>query len=451
MITAALLRIQSRYTSGMHKVPLAIIGNLLSFQEDPATTADCYHYVPNGMLVVEDGHITALGSAETLRESLHQDTVIVDHSGSLIVPGFVDTHVHYPQCGVIASYGKQLIDWLSTYTFPAEAQFENRQIAEETAHFFLDQLIANGTTTALVFGTVHPQSADAFFSVSQQRNMRMICGKVMMDRNAPEAVCDTPLSAYQDSRELIQRWHDRDRLGYAITPRFAPTSSNKQLELAGQLKHEFPSVHVHTHLSENRQECQWVRELFPDRKNYVDVYDHHGLTGSRSVFAHGIHLEQDEWQRLAATDSRIAHCPTSNLFIGSGLFNLEEADKYGVRVGLGTDIGGGDSFSLLRTINEAYKVQQLQGFSLSPLRSLYLATLGGARTLDLDSQIGNFDIGKEADFAVLNPAATPLMARRYASCKSLEELLFMVVMLGDDRTVSHTYVMGEEKKHLQAG
>lgn len=431
----------------MKSSPIAITGDFLSFQEDPAVTPDAYTYVSDGMLLVEDGHITALGPASSLHTTLHHDTRILDHSGSLIVPGFVDTHVHYPQCEIIASYGKQLIDWLTTYTFPAESNFNDVQHASATAQFFLDQLIANGTTTALVFGTVHPESVDAFFSASLERNMRMICGKVMMDRNAPANVCDTAESAYADSRTLIGRWHERDRLGYAITPRFAPTSSPEQLKLAGKLKSEFPSVHVHTHLSENQQECEWVQELFPQRKNYVDVYDHYGLTGARSVFAHGIHLRADEWERLSSTNSRIAHCPTSNLFIGSGLFSLENADKYSVPVGIGTDIGGGDSFSLLRTLNEAYKVQQLQGHSLSPFRSLYLATLGGARVLGLDKYIGNFDVGKEADLTVLDPDATPLLSMRHRHCNSLEDVLFMLLMLGDDRAVSHTYVSGEEQKN----
>lgn len=437
---------KSRYTNDMNNTPVAITGNFLSFQEDPATTTDSYTYVADGMLVIEDGHISGLGPAAKLQTTLHPETLILDHSDSLIIPGFVDTHVHYPQCEIIASYGKQLIEWLSTYTFPAEAKFNDASYAEETANFFLDQLISNGTTTALVFGTVHPQSVDAFFAATHKRNMRMICGKVMMDRNAPDTICDTPESAYTDSRALIEQWHDRDRLGYAITPRFAPTSSNAQLEYAGMLKSEFPDVHVHTHLSENQQECEWVQSLFPERKNYVDVYDHYGLTGSRSVFAHSIHLSQEEWETLATTNSSLAHCPTSNLFIGSGLFNLTAPDKYQVPVGIGTDIGGGDSFSILRSLNEAYKIQQLQGHSLSPFRSLYLATLGGARALDLDSYIGNFDVGKEADLAVLNPEATPLMAMRNKHCHDLESLLFMLLMLGDDRAVSHTYILGVERK-----
>jgi len=273
----------------------------------------------------------------------------------------------------------------------------------------------------------------------------MVCGKVMMDRNAPEALCDTPLSGYRDSRKLIEKWHGKSRLGYAVTPRFAPTSSPEQLTKAGQLLSEFPDVHLHTHLSENTQECRWVSELYPDCDGYLDVYDRHHLLGRRSVFAHSIHLSDHEWGRLGKTQSSVAFCPTSNLFIGSGLFNLLKADEFRVNVGLGTDVGGGDSFSILRTINEAYKVQQLLGHNLSPFRSLYLATLGGAVSLDLDRSIGNFIPGKEADFVVLDYRSTPLIEFRIDRCQTLEEKLFVLQMLGDDRTIRETWIMGEKR------
>jgi guanine deaminase len=357
----------------------------------------------------------------------------------------VDTHIHYPQCGIIASYGTQLIDWLQTYTFPAELEFSDIETARNNAEFFLDQLLTNGTTTALVFGTVHPQSVDAFFEAAGGRNLRMICGKVLMDRNAPAKLCDTPWSGYEQSLALIRKWHDKGRLGYAVTPRFAPTSSSEQLTMAGRLLAENPGVHLHTHLSENPEECGWVSKLFPDHEDYFDVYDQHGLLGRRSVFAHGIHLSGREWKRMKETESNIAFCPTSNLFIGSGLFNLAAADEHNVRVGLGTDVGGGDSFSLLRTINEAYKVQQLQGNNLSPFRSLYLATLGGARALDLQSYIGNFEPGKEADFVVLDYRATPLVRFRLERAKDIKETLFVLQMLGDDRAVRETWIMGEKR------
>jgi guanine deaminase len=403
---------------------------------------ESYEYFEDGLLLIENGYVKALGEADTLLKSLPEDITITDHPNALITPGFVDTHVHYPQCEIIASYGEQLLEWLETYTFPAEQKFSDPEYAATVANFFLDQLLSNGTTTALVFGTVHPQSVDAFFHEAQKRNLRMICGKVMMDRNAPDELLDTPESSYQQSSDLINKWHNTDRLGYAVTPRFAPTSTPRQLEMAERLLQEFPDVHFQTHLSENEKECEWVKELFPERENYLDVYDHYNLLGKRSVFAHGIHLQEQEWQRLAETDSALSFCPRSNLFIGSGLFQLHKARQHNIKIGLGTDVGGGDSFSILQTINEAYKTQQLQGNSLSAFESLYLATLGGAKALDLDDKIGNFEIGKEADFVVLDYQATELIKFKIGHCNSLEERLFSLMMLGDDRTIKSTYIMG---------
>ena len=428
-------------------MPVAVHrGEILHCLADPRLEGEAaVAYFSDGMMIVEDGYISACGDAEMLKDKIPRNAPVVHHSNGLIIPGMIDTHIHYPQVEVIASYGAQLIDWLQTYTYPAELQFDDSGTAQDIAEFFLDQLLLNGTTTALVFGTVHPQSVDAFFEAAASRNLRMICGKVLMDRNAPEELCDTAQTGYAQSRELIQRWHDRDRLGYAVTPRFAPTSSSEQLEMAGRLLEENPGVHLHTHLSENPDECGWVKKLFPEHEDYFDVYDQHRLLGRRSVFAHGIHLSSREWKRIAETESNISFCPTSNLFIGSGLFNLASADNFGVRVGLGTDVGGGDSFSLLRTINEAYKVQQLQGYNLSPYRSLYLATLGGARVLDLESHIGNFENGKEADFVVLDYQATPLIQFRLERARNIMEKLFVLQMLGDDRAVRETWIMGHRR------
>jgi len=407
------------------------------------TDANNYEYFADGLLVIENGFVHSVGSTEELLKTLPQNTRITKHPNCLITPGFVDTHVHYPQCEIIASYGKQLLEWLETYTFPAEKKFEDPEYASKIASFFLDQLLNNGTTTALVFGTVHPQSVDALFIEAQQRNLRMICGKVMMDRNAPDALLDTPETSYSESKALIEKWHNKERLRYAVTPRFAPTSTPEQLAQAGRLLQEYPDVHFQTHISENKKECDWVAELFPERKNYLDVYDHYNLLGKRSVFAHGIHLDDSEWQRLAETDSAIAFCPCSNLFIGSGLFNLYKANHYGVKTGLGTDVAGGDSFSILKTINEAYKIQQLQGNSLSAFESLYMATLGGAKALDLHDKIGNFETGKEADFVVLDYHATDLMKFKLEQCDSMHERLFSLLMLADDRAVKQTYILGE--------
>jgi len=401
-----------------------------------------HEYFEDGLLVVADGKVAQIGHAAELLPTLAAGTEVVEYPNALITPGFVDTHIHYPQTGMIASYGEQLLDWLETYTFPTERAFADKAHAGEVAEVFLDELLRNGTTTALVFGSVHKESVDAFFEACEKRNLRMIAGKVLMDRNAPDYLTDTAESGYADSRELIERWHGKGRLHYAVTPRFAPTSTPEQLALAGQLFKEYPDLYMHTHLSENRKEIEWVRELFPERQGYLDVYDHHGLIGARSVFAHGVHLCDEECQRLGETGSAVAFCPTSNLFLGSGLFDLEKVEGFGVRVGLGTDVGAGTSFSQLQSLNEAYKVMQLQGKKLDPFKSLYLATLGGARALYLDDRIGNLQPGKEADFVVLDYQATPLIDYRMRQARTLEEKLFALTILGDDRAVKETFAAG---------
>ena len=402
-----------------------------------------HEYFEDGLLVVADGKVAQIGHAAELLPTLAAGTEVVEYPNALITPGFVDTHIHYPQTGMIASYGEQLLDWLETYTFPTERAFADKAHAGEVAEVFLDELLRNGTTTALVFGSVHKQSVDAFFEACEKRNLRMIAGKVLMDRNAPDYLTDTAETGYADSKELIERWHGKGRLHYAVTPRFAPTSTPEQLALAGQLFKEYPDLYMHTHLSENRKEIEWVRELFPERQGYLDVYDHHGLIGARSVFAHGVHLCDEECQRLGETGSAVAFCPTSNLFLGSGLFDLEKVEGFGVRVGLGTDVGAGTSFSQLQSLNEAYKVMQLQGKKLDPFKSLYLATLGGARALYLDDRIGNLQPGKDADFVVLDYQATPLIDYRMRQARTLEEKLFALTILGDDRAVKETFAAGE--------
>ncbi len=402
-----------------------------------------HEYFEDGLLVVADGKVAQIGHAAELLPTLAAGTEVVEYPNALITPGFVDTHIHYPQTGMIASYGEQLLDWLDTYTFPTERAFADKAHAGEVAEVFLNELLRNGTTTALVFGSVHKESVDAFFEACEKRNLRMIAGKVLMDRNAPDYLTDTAETGYADSKELIERWHGKGRLHYAVTPRFAPTSTPEQLALAGQLFKEYPDLYMHTHLSENRKEIEWVRELFPERQGYLDVYDHHGLIGARSVFAHGVHLCDEECQRLGETGSAVAFCPTSNLFLGSGLFDLEKVEDFGVRVGLGTDVGAGTSFSQLQSLNEAYKVMQLQGKKLDPFKSLYLATLGGARALYLDDRIGNLQPGKDADFVVLDYQATPLIDYRLRQARTLEEKLFALTILGDDRAVKETFAAGE--------
>lgn len=411
---------------------------------DPAVVGveQSYEYFEDGVLVIENGQVAQVGHAADLLPTL-KSVEIKHYANALITPGFIDTHIHYPQTGMIASYGEQLLDWLNTYTFPTEQQFADKAHAADVAGIFLKELLRNGTTTALVFGTVHKQSVDAFFEAAQSLNLRMIAGKVLMDRNAPDYLTDTPESGYADSKELIERWHGKGRLHYAVTPRFAPTSTPEQLTLAGKLLGEYPDLYMHTHLSENLKEIDWVKALFPERKGYLDVYDHYQLIGARSVFAHGVHLCDDECKRLAETGSAVAFCPTSNLFLGSGLFDLNKLEDHGVRVGLGTDVGAGTSFSQLQSLNEAYKVMQLQGKKLDPFKSLYLATLGGAHALYLDDKIGNFESGKDADFVVLDYNATPLMSYRMQQAKTLDEKLFALTMLGDDRAIKETFAAGK--------
>ncbi len=430
----------------MNTTTVAFRGSLLHYLRDPGAgaAADAVQYHEDGALVVRDGLVLEAGNARDVLARLPADAEVTDYSGKLLLPGFVDAHIHYPQTDMIASYGEQLLEWLERYTFPTERRFEDPGHAAAVAEFFLEELLRNGTTTAVVLGTVHPQSVDAIFEAARTRGLRMIAGKVLMDRNCPEYLRDTPARGYAESRALIERWHGRDRLLYAVTPRFAPTSSAEQLRRAGELVEEFPDVYLHTHLAENRAEVAWVAELFPSSRSYLDVYAGFGLVRPRSVFAHCIHLGDADRELMAERRALAAFCPTANLFLGSGLFDLRRAGERGMAVGIGTDVGGGTSFSMLRTLQEAYKVAQLGGQTLSPYRALYLATLGGARGLDLDDKIGNFEVGKEADFVVIDLAATPLLERRLRCARDLPEKLFALIMLGDDRAIAATYAMGRE-------
>jgi guanine deaminase len=427
-------------------MPAAIFlrGSVLHFLRDPGPDPDpaAWEYWDDGCLKIVDGRVAALGRADEILASRAAGDVLHDHSGKLILPGFIDTHVHYAQVDVIASYGRQLLDWLNDYTFPAERAFEDPGHARRIAALFLETLLRHGTTTAAVYPTVHKHSVDAFFEEAQNRRLRMICGKVMMDRNCPDYLRDGP-GAEAECRDQIQRWHGKQRLGYALTPRFAPTSSPEQLAMIGRLYGEYPDLWMQTHLAENVDEIRWVEALFPEARSYLDVYDRFGLLGPRSVFAHCIHLDQADRARFVESRSTMSFCPTSNLFIGSGFFDLDAARRLGVRVGLATDVGGGTSYSMLQTLAEAYKVLMTHGQRLNPWRGLWLATLGGAECLSLDDKVGSFRIGHEADCVVLDFAATPVLARRTEVAKTLEERLFALMMLGDDRAVAETYVLGE--------
>jgi guanine deaminase len=424
----------------------ALRGTIVTCRDDPflVDPAQAFAVETDGVVICRNGVVEAAGPASRHLGALPADC-IADYSGCLIAPGFVDTHVHYVQTGMVASYGKQLLDWLDRYAFPAEMAFSDPAHAAAMATVFCDELLRNGTTTALVFCAVYPQSVDALFAEAERRGMRIVAGKVLMDRNAPQALRDTAQRGYDESKALIARWHGRGRSLYAITPRFAGTSTPAQLDAAATLWREHPDVMVQTHIAENRREIEWTAELFPERKDYLDIYDHHGLIGRRAVLAHGVHLSESELCRCHESGAALAHCPTSNLFLGSGLFRIGDAKdpRRPVQVGLGTDIGGGTSFSLLATMGAAYEIAQLNGRALSAVEAFYLATLGGARALALDDRIGAIAPGREADLVVLDPNATPLLALRNARAESTQDVLFALMMLGDDRAVRATYLAGE--------
>ncbi len=441
--------ISGSHPAGMHPaVPAGLQiyrGSILHFTGDPAYDEHAVCWIEDGLLLVENGRIKAAGDYAALITGLPEAAAlsIVDLRGKILMPGLIDTHVHYPQTDIIASPSEGLIPWLNTYTFPAERTFSDRAHGEEVASFFLEELLRNGTTTAAVYCSVHPQSADAFFTQSAARNLRMIAGKCLMDCNAPDYLRDTAESGIRDSEDLLNRWHGNGRQHYAITVRFAPTSTCDQLRMAGELAARFPDAYIQSHVAENEKEVAWVKSLFPDARSYLDVYDRYGLLRPRALYAHCIWLDQADRARMAHTGAVASICPTSNLFLGSGLFDFAAADAARLPMALGTDVGGGTSFSMLQTMNEAYKVARMGGSHLMATRMFYLATLGGARALQLEGTIGNFMPGNEADFIVLDPQATPLLARRNNTCNTLEERLFALAILADDRAIAATYAAGQ--------
>lgn len=426
----------------------AIRGPALTYTGDPFQSGleATMVYEPDAIVAMAGGKITHFGPARAVRAKLPRGTKVEDYGrDALITAGFIDSHVHYPQTEIIGAHGAQLLDWLNKYTFVAEQRFADKRHSRAAARAFLGECLRNGVTTAAVFCTVHPQSVDAFFEEAGKLGLRMIAGKVLMDRNAPEALRDTAQAAYDDSKALATRWHGRGRLMYAITPRFAATSTPAQLEAAGALRRELPDAYIQSHVSENAAEVAWVRELYPERKGYLDVYDHYGLLGRRTIYGHGIHLTEAELARIHETGTAIAHCPTSNFFLGSGCFDIGRATRAErpVRVGLATDVGGGTTLSILQTLNEAYKAAQMNGNALSAGHAFYLATRGSARALYLEDRIGSLAPGMEADLVVLDLKSTPLIAFRMKHTADLDEALFVQMTLGDDRAVRATYVAGK--------
>ena len=427
-------------------MPELLIGQTLSFDADPFVAGPGACVVdPRGAVLVEGGRIAATGPAADLRRA-HPQARVHDYGRAFVMAGFVDAHIHYPQTAIIASWGKRLIDWLNDYTFPEEQAFADPAHAARVAGACLDLMLAHGTTTVCSYATIHPGSVDAFFAAAQARGMRALAGKTCMDRNAPEGLRDTAQSAYDDSRALIARWHGMDRLGYVITPRFAPTSTPGQLAALGALWAEYPDLLMQTHLSEQVEEIAWVRALFPQARDYLDVYERFGLLGRGAVFGHCIHLSGRERDRLREVGAALVHCPTSNSFIGSGLFDLAGLKAEGQRVGLATDVGGGSSFSMLRTMAAAYEVAQLRGTALHPAELLWLATAGNARVLGAEDRIGRLAPGMEADLVALDLSSTPAIAQRAARADDLWEAVFPTIMMGDDRAVAGVWVAGSRVK-----
>jgi guanine deaminase len=425
----------------------AIRGAILHFLHHPRSYDDTasYQYIEDGLIVIEDGHIKAVDETDKILAKLPFGTKIVDYKNHLLMPGFIDLHIHYAQTEMIASYGKHLLEWLDNYVFPAERKYGDPVYAKENAEFFCHELLRNGTTTAVVYSTVHAVAAEILFQEAQKLNMCLVSGKTMMDRNAPAYLLDNPQKAYEESKALIEKWHGKNRLFYALTPRFAPTSTEEQLAVTQKLLQEFPDVYLQTHLAENKKEVAWVKELFPWSKDYTDVYDHYGLLTDKTIMGHSIYLSDREFMRLAETKTILCWSPTSNFFLGSGFFDLARAKKFKSRIGIGTDVGGGSSFSMFLTLNEAYKAAAIQHTNLTPLEGFYTITLGNAEALSLEHKIGNFVVGKEADLVVLDLKATPLLANKMKRANSLEEMLFNLMILGDDRVVTATYVLGELK------
>ena len=426
--------------------PQAIRGASVTFVADPfeAGVAASLRHESDALILVDGGRIVAHGPARELLPALPPGTTVTSYPDAVILPGFIDAHVHYAQTTIIGAWGETLLAWLERYAFPAELAFTDVEHARRIARLYLAENLRNGITTAAVYGTVFPSSVDVLFEESERLGLRMIAGKVLMDRNAPAGLLDTPQRGYDESKALLERWHGKGRSLYAITPRFAATSSPEQLELAGALRKEHPDAFVQTHISEQMGEIAWVKQLFPGRAGYADVYDHFGLLGRRVILGHGVHLTEGELALLHRTGTAIAHCATSNLFLGSGLFDLERARAAPrpVHVAIGTDIGAGTTFSILQTLNETYKVAHVRGFALGPAHAFYLATRGSALALGIGGQVGSIAPGLEADLVVLDRHATPLLRSRMQYAKDELEALFLLMTLGDDRAVRATWATG---------
>lgn len=416
----------------------ANFNNLPRIKNEPNTH---YVFIEDGLLVVETGKVKEVGHYKEMKAKW-VNIKIVDYKGKLLTPGFIDTHQHAAQSAIVAAYGEKLLGWLDQYVFPSESNYVQPEVARKELNFFIDQLLTNGTTTAVSYGPLFYEATDIFFEELQRRNMRFITGNIMMDRNSPSSLSLSVKENYDNARKLIQKWHNKDRLSFCISPRFAISSSDEQLESCGSLKKEFPDLYIQTHLDENVNEIREVKKLFPWSKNYLEVYDHFGLVDSKSVFGHCIHLTDPELERLKSSNAILSWCPISNNFLGSGLFDIERVLKYTNNITFGSDWGAGNTLSMFAVMDDAYKVAMLKNYKLPSMVRWYFATLGAARSLELDDKIGNFEVGKEADFIVIDPKATSYMRYRDEYITDIFELLFMLMTLGCEPNIQATYVYG---------
>ena len=421
---------------------LILTGQILTFEGNPAKKKEAAVFRKDGAVAIEDGKIVWVGERSLIPHHINNGASRHDYGVNLIMPGFVDAHTHYPQAGIIASFGPELLEWLKKFTFPEEARFSNLEFAKTRAKFFLDQLTANGVTTAAVYCTVHPESAQAFFEESNLRGLRMIAGKILMDRNAPQNLRDTPEKGYEECLALIQKWHNRGRCLYAVTPRFAPTSSPAQLEVCSALMEKYSDIYLQSHVSENMAEIKWVAKLFPESRSYLDVYARFNLLGPRSMFGHAIHMDETDLAQAKETETKFVHCPTSNLFMNSGLFRLGDMRRAGLKILLGSDVGGGTSFSPFITMKAAYEIALMNHYFLTPEEAFWMSSSGGAEALGLGNQIGSIKPGFEADLVVIDLHSTPLIEQRVLQADSLSDVLFTQMILADDRAIRATYANG---------
>ena len=416
----------------------ATLYNIPRKKSDPS---DHFLYIEDGVLMVEDGIIKKVGDYSKLKNEI-DGIKVVDYKDKLITPGFIDTHIHAAQSGVVAAYGEKLLEWLNNYVFPFESTYEHQEAAKKDLNFFLDQLIQNGTTTACAFGPLFYEATDIFFTEIDKRNMRFITGNILMNINSPDYFRLSTKENYDNAERLVKKWHNKNRLHYSLCPRFALSCSEEMLELSGQLKKQYPDIYLQTHLDENLNEIKEVKKIFPWSKHYLDVYDRYNLVTDRSIFGHCIHTTDEELALFKASQAIIAWCPISNNFLGSGLFDFDRTSRFTENITLATDVGAGNTFSMFAVMDDAYKVCMLQSYKLPSMLRWFMATLGTAKALKISDKVGSLESGKEADFIVIDPQASPILKYRSSQVNDIFELLFILMTLADDRQIKATYILG---------